>query len=661
MKIATAVLAVFLAVSAGAQDLPVTKVVLFTSGVGYFEHSGTISGNASVTLTFTEGQINDVLKSLILRDPAGTVGVVGYPSQDPLERSLGSFAVDLSGPGGLAALLPQLRGASLTLLTPAEVTGKLVGIDTRTEKDKTETWLTIAGDGLKVVPLSSVSQVKLLDPKLDQELSQALALLAGSRDSRKKTVTAQFSGTGSRKVSLGYIAEAPVWKTSYRLDLTGGKPYLQAWAIVENTGESDWNQVRLSLVSGRPVSFIQDLYTPLYVQRPVYQPETEAGPAPRVNSAATGFNGPDQPVEAEAMPAPAPMAQKSAGPKPAYKDLSSLDEDAVPLRGSGFKQAASGAQAGELFQFSLQAPISLARHQSALIPLAATDVTAQKVSLFNESVDSVHPQNAVWITNTTGLRLPAGPVTIYDGGAYAGDALADTLLEKDKRLWTYATDLAVRADVSSDDSQVTTKITVVRGVLNVKKELTWKRTYKFANGGAEARTVLVEYPVSGDRTLIDPKPTEKTPDYYRFTVSAPAGGQAELTVRESRTDLETQGLVGWRSGQLLAIVQSSGPLSPAVKAALQKAADLKSQADKAAEDTAALAQRKAEQESGQARIRSNIETVGRDSTQGQAYLKRLMDSEALIDQLNDQLTAARKTQATAQAAFDDYLKNLSVE
>src|SRR6185369_10428382 len=143
--------------------------------------------------------------------------------------------------GGLAALLPQLRGASLTLMTPAEITGRLVGIDTRpeidtrTQKEKFETWLTIAADGLKVVPLSSVTQVKLLDPKLDQELSQALALLAASHDSRKKTVTARFEGTGSRKVSVGYVAEAPVWKTSYRLDLTGGKPYLQAWAIVENT------------------------------------------------------------------------------------------------------------------------------------------------------------------------------------------------------------------------------------------------------------------------------------------------------------------------------------------------------------------------------------------------------------------------------------------
>jgi len=643
------------AIFATAQELPVTRVVLFTSGVGFFEHAGTVTGNAVVPLTFTGDQVNDVLKSLILRDSAGTVGVVGYPSQDPLERSLGSFALDLGGPGGLAALLPQLRGASLTLWTPETITGRLIGIDQRTDKDKTEPWLTLAtADGLRVLPLSSVTQVKLLDPKLDQELGQALALLSTSRDARKKTVTARFDGKGTRTVSLGYIGEAPVWKTSYRLDLTGGKPYLQAWAIVENTSEADWNQVKLSLVSGRPVSFIQDLYTPLYVQRPVYSPVVEAGPAPRVNQA-----GQDMP-----SPAAAPMVSMASRLEKTAMDRYDAPETeaSVELRNSGFKAAAGGAQAGELFQFSLQAPISLPRHQSALIPLTATDVTAQKVSLFNQDVDPLHPQNAVWITNSTGLRLPSGPVTVYDGGVYAGDALTDTFLEKDKRLWTYASDLAVRADVSTNDGQTTTKITVIRGVLNYKKDLSWTQTYRFTNTGAEARTLLIEHPVRTERTLLEPKsPAEKTPDTYRFLVNAPASGTAELVVKEARTVVETQGLAGWRGDQILALIQGSGPLSPAAKAALQKLADLKVKADIAAQDVASVAQQKTETEASQGRIRDNLEAVGRDSAQGQTYLKRLMDSETKIDLLTQQLVTGRATQAAAQKDLDDSLRNLTVE
>ena len=635
-----------------AQELPVTRVVLFTSGVGFFEHSGSVTGNAEVPLTFTGSQINDVLKSLILRDAAGTVGVVGYPSQDPLERSLASFALDLGGPGGLAALLPQLRGVSLVLSTPAEVSGRLVGLDQRTDKDKTETWLTLAtSEGLRVVPLSSVTGLRIVDAKLDQELGQALTLLAGSRDARKKTVTAHFTGTGTRRVSLGYISEAPVWKTSYRLDLGGAKPFLQAWAIVENTSETDWNQVQLSLVSGRPVSFIQDLYTPLYVERPIYQPDTEAGPAPRVPQAAS-----------VALPAPAPMASRAA--------KSALAEDAfeeektpnmAPAPRSDVQAAAGGSQAGELFQFALKVPMTLARHQSALIPLAAAEVAAQKVSLFNAEVDSLHPQNAVWITNTTGVRLPAGPVTVYDG-VYAGDSLTESFLENDKRLWTYATDLAVRADLSSNENQVTAQISVVKGILQFKKTLSWVWSYRFLNTAAEPRTVLVEHPVRADRALVEPvNAVEKTPDVYRFSLQAPAGGSVALTVKESKTVVETQGLVGWRGDQLTALLTGTGPLSPAAKAALQKVADLKAKVDRTVQEVTLVSQQKSDLESNQGRIRQNLEAVGRDSAQGQAYLKRLLDSESKIDQLTQQLTAARAAQAAAQKDLEDNLRNLTVE
>ncbi len=75
----------------------------------------------------------------------------------------------------------------------------------------------------------------------------------------------------------------PIWKTSYRLVLKDDeKPFLQGWAIVENTTEQDWNDVNLTLVSGRPISFIMDLYQPLYAQRPVVQPELYASLRPQM-------------------------------------------------------------------------------------------------------------------------------------------------------------------------------------------------------------------------------------------------------------------------------------------------------------------------------------------------------------------------------------------
>ncbi|HEX9484067.1 MAG TPA: hypothetical protein VF929_05780 [Gemmatimonadaceae bacterium] len=49
-------------------SVPVAKVVLFSSGVGYFEHAGVVHGNSATRLRFKTSQINDILKSLMLQD-----------------------------------------------------------------------------------------------------------------------------------------------------------------------------------------------------------------------------------------------------------------------------------------------------------------------------------------------------------------------------------------------------------------------------------------------------------------------------------------------------------------------------------------------------------------------------------------------------------------
>ena len=43
---------------------------------------------------------------------------------------------------------------------------------------------------------------------------------------------------------------------------------LEGWAIVDNTTGEDWTKVQLSLVSGRPISFVSQLYAPKYINRP---------------------------------------------------------------------------------------------------------------------------------------------------------------------------------------------------------------------------------------------------------------------------------------------------------------------------------------------------------------------------------------------------------
>ncbi len=73
-------------------SLPIKRVILYKNGVGYFEHLGSVQGNQNVTISFTSGQLNDVLKSFTVLDlNGGRVTGVGYGSAAPIDRQLGDL------------------------------------------------------------------------------------------------------------------------------------------------------------------------------------------------------------------------------------------------------------------------------------------------------------------------------------------------------------------------------------------------------------------------------------------------------------------------------------------------------------------------------------------------------------------------------------------
>ena len=112
--------------------LPLSRVVLFSSGVGYFQREGTVEGNASLELSFRTAEINDLLKSLVLRDlDGGQITGVNYASRDPVARTLRSFAIDLTGNPDLAGVLAQVRGETLEVTTSETVRGTLLGVESR--------------------------------------------------------------------------------------------------------------------------------------------------------------------------------------------------------------------------------------------------------------------------------------------------------------------------------------------------------------------------------------------------------------------------------------------------------------------------------------------------------------------------------------------------
>ncbi len=159
-----------------AAEIPVKRIVMFSSGVAFYERNGEVQGDATIDLKFNTRDINDLLKSMVLQDDGGgRVSTVSYGSKDPVTRALRTFSIDLTSNPTLADLLAQVRGEKIEIDSPSALTGTIVGLEKRTkpvgESQSVEvTYLNLlTDDGLRSVALDSVGRIKLSNPKLDAD------------------------------------------------------------------------------------------------------------------------------------------------------------------------------------------------------------------------------------------------------------------------------------------------------------------------------------------------------------------------------------------------------------------------------------------------------------------------------------------------------------
>ena len=665
--------------------LPVTKVTAFNSGVAYFEHSGDVTDNTQVLLKFRTEQINDILKSLVVLDSGGgDVTSVSYGSRDPLSRALKSFGVDISGEPTLGQLLKQIRGAEVVVDTPEPVAGKVLGVEIKRRHIlPSNTIITqeilnlLTKDGLKAIALDSIAALKLADEKLNGELNKALALIVESRDTNRKPVTINFVGKGKRAVRVAYITEAPVWKTSYRLVLDAGDKkdelFLQGWAIVENTGDSDWEKVALTLVSGRPISFVQDLYTPLYLRRPVVVPQLYASLRPKVYD--EGLADEDKAVTLEAKmtdryargraKAAAPRAPARAGGAAGSWGRSGLaraGEEGKSLRlDQSVRSVARGGEVGELFSYRIATPVTLERRKSAMLVIVNQAVGGRKVSIYNAATLAKHPLNGLWLANDTGLSLLAGPVTIFDGGTYAGDAQIGNLTPGDKRLLSYAIDLKVTVDPTSKSSNRITAVTINRGVMHITRRYTYEQTYVIKNKADDERVMVVEHPRRSDRKLVEPKePAEKTPGVYRFELKVAAAQTGKFEVREERSMGQTVAILPADVGSLK-WYSTSKEIPKKVRQAIAEAIKHKNALTLAEREVRDLEKQINDLRREQDHIRRNMGALSRSSTGFKRFEKKLLDHESKIEGLQTQLEDAKANVKSLRKALEDYLNKLDVK
>ncbi|MBA4191174.1 MAG: DUF4139 domain-containing protein, partial [Planctomycetaceae bacterium] len=498
-----------------------------------------------------------------------------------------------------------------------------------------------------------------------------------------------FAGDGQRKVQVGYVVEAPIWKTSYRMVLADKeKPYLQGWAMVENPTDEDWAGVKMALVSGRPISFKMDLYNPLYINRPTVEPELFASLRPVTYRG--GFGKENE--ERQALKDAVDGVEKSkklqeqvrgrseglGGPAgkaaPAFdrNAFQGNDQDAKHARDLAAElgrrpnlgvagNAATAGALGDFFQYTIDHPVTLGRQKSAMLPIVGKEVEGQKVSIYNQGVQKTHPLLGLKFKNTSGAHLNQGPITVFEGSVYAGDTRVLDVQPNEERLVSYAIDLGTEVDPQvGPGTQKITSVKAVRGIVTTKTKLTEEKKYRIINRSQTDRTLLIEH---ANRTnqqfkIIDTeKPVEDTPDVYRFQTAVKTGETKTFTVKEEKEIANSVTLTN-NSDDTIRYFINLAEASPELKQQLTQALKVKESWDFSRRELTQVISDLQRLNQDQDRIRKNLRETPKEAEVYATYLKKLSDQEKEIDTLTAKQKKLMDDEFKARKKYDDYLANI---
>jgi hypothetical protein len=328
---------------------------------------------------------------------------------------------------------------------------------------------------------------------------------------------------------------------------------------------------------------------------------------------------------------------------------------------AGVKSVATAGKVGELFQYAIATPVTLSRHESAMLPIINDDVKAEKVSIYNIAVRSKHPLAGVRLTNATKLHLMQGPITVFDGGAYAGDAKIDDIPPGSQRLLSYALDLDTEvAPGAVEKPEELLSVRIVKGTLIATRKQSVTLVYTIKNSGDKAKTVLVEQPIFPGCTLVAPKiPTEETRDCYRFAVEAKPGVPAKLTVEQQHVEPEQLVLSNLDDGTILFYVRAK-QVGAKVKEALLEVIKRKQAIQEVAVRRAEFEQQIRTIAEEQGRIRENMGRLDHGVDLYKRYVKKFSDQEDEIEKLRSQIKSLTDQETELRKALDAYLTGLEL-
>jgi hypothetical protein len=328
--------------------------------------------------------------------------------------------------------------------------------------------------------------------------------------------------------------------------------------------------------------------------------------------------------------------------------------------------AASGQELGDLFEYKLKDRVTLKKNQSALVPIAQTEIEAEKVSLWSGTTGAGRPLRGLWLKNTSPLTFDSGSFSVLENEVFAGEGLTDPIKPGERRLISYATDLGLLMEASKNSQpQHVTRVKISKGVLTQVSELQERTIYTARNQDPILRTLVIEHAARPDWQLAKgaKEPEEKAPGVYRFRVEVPSKATASLPVEEVRTLATTYELSNLDEGQIGVFVKQgsiTGEMAEALKKiTAQKAvvARLEEEMENRQKDIDRIVE-------DQGRLRENMKAL-RGSAEEKAllqrYTKQLDDQETQLDALRKKIRDTESLRDKENVQLEKMIAELQIE
>lgn len=631
---------------------PIRSVILSSGGLAEIHRTASIKGDGKILIEVPLDQVDDILKSLIVKDKEGTVKGISLAGQQPVEETFQTLPFSAGDLQSLPQLLSNLQGAKVSVTSFGQaLQGKVLGVtSTQSEKQGVQyvlSLLTTTGK-LTSMPLDNSTEVTIEDPDIQAKITAAVDAAGKGKSDGSRVIAIEMGGKGNRDIDVSYVVSAPVWKTAYRVVVGDDKKTrIQSWAILENASGEDWKDISITLSSGAPVTLKQRLHQRIWKDRAEVAISTVANAAPRLDRGELARRNSASSIGAKAAIAPMPTMQAAGAMAFGSAEVASYDMAKAEVFDAVENDISTS--------FTLKGSHDVTNGDTLSVPIIDQDVDAELVSVYTMHQSSENPVAAIMFKNSTGAGLPAGILTVYDKhNGYVGDAQLPSLAPDETRFASFATDKKVTVTPETKSGRTIRSIKVVDGVITTSGVMRNSTTYTISTAPDAERAVIIEHPkLSGWKLISDGDATE-TSTHYRIKVKAPAGARTAVNVVDEMK-LDESYTVGDINSSMIAM-WANDTTDETLKAKLEELADLKQKQMDAHFRVEDLNRQIDVIYKQQARIRQNLSAVPTTSDMHKKYLQALEASEDDLKKLEADSEESIQTLNRWKTTVDDVVR-----